>query len=117
MDDPKEFASRLTKAMAARNMKQRDLVEKTLIPKSAINHYVSGRVIPKTDRMYLLSRALRIRPEYLLGSVNEMELPDDIKTAELEYSEFLKKFVSLNEENKHLVIDYTDYVYEKQNRT
>lgn len=67
------IAKRLQKAMSLRNMRQVDLVEKTNIKKSSINQYVSGLVEPKSDRIYLLAKALDVNPVWLSGFDVPME--------------------------------------------
>jgi len=52
-------------AMNIRGMKQVDLVEKTGIGKSAINHYVSGKYEAKQKALYLLAQALDVDEAWL----------------------------------------------------
>lgn len=68
-----ELKNRLRKALAIRNLKPIDLVEKTKIPKSAISQYMSGYAKPKQDRIFLISEALNINEAWLLGYDVPME--------------------------------------------
>lgn len=61
------FTKRLNEAMDIRGMKQVDLVEKTGIGKSAINHYVSGKYEAKQKALYLLAQALDVDEAWLMG--------------------------------------------------
>lgn len=75
------IANRLREAMSLRNMKQVDLVEKTKIPKSSINQYLSGYAEPKSDRVALLAEALDVSPVWLMG------FPVDIDAKPVPYTE------------------------------
>ncbi len=66
-------SDRLKQIMNERKIKQIDLVEMTGIGKSAISQYLSGKVVPKQDKIYLLSQALKINPAWLMGYDVSME--------------------------------------------
>lgn len=70
-----EFHKRLKEMMDNRGMKQKDLVEKTGIEKSLISSYLSGRYIPKDDKVQLIAKALNCDPLWLIGydGINEDE--------------------------------------------
>lgn len=68
------ICKRLKKAMLIRNIKQIELSEKTKIPKSSINQYMSGYAEPKQDRIALISKALNISPAWLIGYDVPMEI-------------------------------------------
>lgn len=68
MSLPKEeLKNRLREALYLRNMKPIELSEKTGIPKSAISQYMSGYAKPKSDRVYLMSKALSVPEAWLIG--------------------------------------------------
>ena len=71
--ESEEIRVRLSQALALRNMKQIELSEKTKIPKGSISQYVSGYVEPKTDRIYLMAKALCVDPVWLMGMDVPME--------------------------------------------
>ena len=60
-------APRLKLALDRNHMKQIDLAEKTGIPKSAISQYLSGKVNPKQDKIYLMAKALNVTEAWLMG--------------------------------------------------
>lgn len=62
-----EFKDRLRKAMDANEMKAVDLCEKTGVPKSAISYYLAGKSEPKSDRLYIIAKALDVSEAWLLG--------------------------------------------------
>ena len=53
-------ATRLRIALGRAGIKQVELSEKTGIPKSAISQYLSGKVKPKQDKVYLMAKALDV---------------------------------------------------------
>lgn len=61
------FATRLKKAMSDKNIRQVELIEKTGIPKSALSQYVSGKFMPKQDRISILAEALDVNEAWLSG--------------------------------------------------
>ena len=69
-----ELKNRLKEALSLRNMKPIELSEKTGIPKSAISQYMSGYAKPKSDRIYLMAKALRVTEAWLIGYDVEMEV-------------------------------------------
>lgn len=64
---------RIRKAMNLRGMKQVDLVEKTGIKKSALSQYLSGKILPKQDRLTALAKALNVSEVWLMGYDVSME--------------------------------------------
>lgn len=66
-------AIRLKKALSLRNMKQVELVEKSGIGKSAISQYLSEKIVPKQDKIYLIAKALNISEAWLMGHDVPME--------------------------------------------
>lgn len=62
-----EFYIRLKKAMDLRKITQKELCEKTGIPKSAMSQYISGSFKPKQERTYLIAKALDVSIPWLLG--------------------------------------------------
>lgn len=66
-------ASRLKKALAHNNMKQIELVEASGIGKSAISQYVSGKIVPKQDKIYILAKVLNVSEGWLMGYDVPME--------------------------------------------
>lgn len=67
------FKDRLNKVMDIKGIKAVDLCEKTGIPKSAMSYYMSGKSEPKSDRLYILAKALDVEEAWLLGYDVAME--------------------------------------------
>ena len=68
-----KLQDRLREALTARKMKAIELSEKADIPKGAISYYLSGKSQPKSDRLYLISKALDVSEAWLLGYDVPME--------------------------------------------
>ncbi|WP_330597700.1 helix-turn-helix domain-containing protein [Zhenhengia yiwuensis] len=54
-------------------IKQTELTEKITIVKSSISQYLSGKVIPKLDKIYLMVKTLGINEAWLMG--HDIEMP------------------------------------------
>lgn len=87
-----EFYIRLKKAMKLRNISQKELCEKTGIPKSAMSQYVSGSFKPKQDRTYLIAKALDVSIAWLLGRDAPIDLKEGEKMQELK--ELLRTYLA-----------------------
>lgn len=66
-------SERIKEALQIRNMKQSELVEKTKIGKSSISTYLSGTYEPKQKNIYLIAKALKVSPAWLMGLDVPME--------------------------------------------
>ena len=70
------FVERLKEAMAAKGLRQTDLVRSTGLHKSKISCYVLGKYLPNADAMSKLSVALGVTPEWLMGKDEKMKTED-----------------------------------------
>lgn len=61
------FANRLKQALEMRDMKPAELASKTGISRSDISNYLAGRYKAKQDKLYPISVALDVLPEWLMG--------------------------------------------------
>lgn len=66
-DRVSDLKSRLKERLKVCGLRPVDLAKKTGIPKSAISYYMSGRSIPRSDRIYLISQALEVSEAWLMG--------------------------------------------------
>lgn len=110
-------AERIKEAMYIRNMKQADICEKTKIPKGSISQYVSGYVEPKTDRIYLIAKALDVSPSWLMGCDVPMEtLTEDNANFSVDMLEdpvfvgYAKKLFRADSKIKDQVYSYIDFL-------
>ena len=70
------FASRLSQALAARNMKAAELSKRTHISEGTISCYVNGRYEAKQNRVRVFAEALNVNPAWLMGYDVPMESAD-----------------------------------------
>ena len=87
------FRERLKTAMAARDLKQTDLCRLTVISNSTMCNYMGGRYEPKSDKIYLLARALNVSEAWLMGLDTDMERTDmspTFRSDEAEVEEYLE---------------------------
>lgn len=77
---PAELRNRLREALADRGMKPIELAERTDVPKSMISYYLSGKSVPKADRVYKMAQALGVNEAWLLGyDVPKVRTPEQKK--------------------------------------
>ena len=78
-------AARLNELMKERHLTQSDIIEltkpylkvsKTTINKANMSMYVSGKVAPAQDKLYLLGRALNVSEAWLMGFDVPKERPE-----------------------------------------
>lgn len=105
-------SDRIKKAMDLRNLRQVDLIERTQLGRSAISQYVSGKVTPKQDKVYLLAKALNVSPAWLMGYDVPMEANSIISTKPNDLNKFLQQSqvifdgetYSLDDEDRELIM-------------
>jgi transcriptional regulator with XRE-family HTH domain len=77
---PAELRHRLREALDGVQMKPIELAEKTGVPKSMISYYLSGKSVPKADRIYKMAQALGVNEAWLLGyDVPKVRTPEQKK--------------------------------------
>lgn len=124
-DAQNTVAYRLRKAMSLRNLKQVDLVERTNIPKSSINQYLSGYAEPKTDRVYTIAKALDVDPVWLMGFNVPMEgakmdwtiMTSNNKADALIPDEFVLEYMRASDEVKSQIKAYADFLLKRDKDT
>lgn len=94
---------RLNEALDKMGVSQTELSRRTGIPKGSISQYCSGYVLPKSDRLYLIARALNVQEAWLLGfDVPMRPLFESLDVSEIKNEEksLLVKYRKLSEEDK-----------------
>lgn len=86
---PAELRHRLREALDDLQMKPIELAEKAGVPKSMISYYLSGKNVPKADRVYKMAHVLGVNEAWLLG----YDVPK-IRTAEQKKNDTLVDVVS-----------------------
>lgn len=117
-----ELKDRLKEALSLRNMKPIELSEKTGIPKSAISQYMSGYAKPKSDRIFLLAKALHVTEAWLIGYDVDMEKElftievanMDVKLSNMEkrMKEYALKLSSLPKDKQEQIMNLIDMLEE-----
>ncbi len=62
-----DFKNRFNKAISAKNIKPVELAQSTGLSKSTISHYMSGYSKPKSDKLFILAKALDVSEPWLMG--------------------------------------------------
>lgn len=93
-------ATRIKKALSIRNMTQTELCAKAKISKSSLSEYMSGKYVPRQDKIFILAQALSVDPVWLWGYDVPMEKVEEpeVKTyspGELQLTEGEKKVLEL----------------------
>lgn len=70
-------AARIRKALSIRNMTQTELCARAKISKSSLSEYLSGKYIPRQDKVFILAKALDVDPVWLWGYDVPMEKPEE----------------------------------------
>lgn len=83
------FKDRINSIMDQKKLRQVDLVNMTGISKSLISDYVNGKFIPKDENLEILSKALEVDANWLVGIDNKYIL----KYSGIEY--LLELFISM----------------------
>lgn len=84
-----ELRDRLKEALEDRGMKPIDLATQADIPKSMVSYYLTGKNVPKADRVYKIAAALEVNEAWLMG----YDVPK-IRTAEQKKNDDLVKVIA-----------------------
>ena len=88
-------AARIKKALSIRNMTQTELCAKAKISKSSLSEYLSGKYVPRQDKVFILAQALNVDPVWLWGYNVPMEPQVEISPTEPQLSEGEKMLLDL----------------------
>lgn len=105
------FSERLNLAMEYRGIKQIELCEKTGMSRALISQYASGKIKKiHSDRLLILSRALCVSEEWLLGMDVAM-LGEKVSVyGEKIEVEFASTYTHLTEDQKEKVLSYMRFL-------
>ena len=110
-------SDRLRYLMETRNLRQADILERiqpycqrygVKIPRNALSQYVTGKVLPKQDKLTILGLALGVSEVWLMGYDVPMEwdAPAPAAGSEQERAGIATLFASLTEENQRRLLDF-----------
>ncbi|MCH1982458.1 helix-turn-helix domain-containing protein [Ruminococcus sp. OA3] len=123
------FKTRFNKALSVKNIKPTELAEKTGLSKSTISHYMSGYTKPKSDKLFILAKALNVSEQWLMGLDAPMERfdPEVLKVQKESRNQYAEKwniqfyekkmldsFSKLNDDNKKKGISYAENLLQNQ---
>lgn len=112
-------ADRLKQLMRERNLRQVDILEKiqpyckrygVKIPHNALSQYISGKVLPKQDKLTILGLALNVSEAWLMG----FDVPQDrisVETQnEIDDQLMLGLFHRLNERGREAALAQLEFL-------
>ena len=107
---------RLKQIMDNRNLKQVDILDMTKpycvkydvkMNKSDISQYVSGKVEPNQEKLFILAKALGVNEAWLMGF--DVPMKKELSSSEAEGDiELIEKFSLLSKRDKQLVMNMID---------
>lgn len=97
-----EFAKRLRSLLDTKKVSAAELSRRTGISEATISRYLSGKYEAKQRSIFVISKALSVSPDYLLGTDNEV------------VENVITLFNSLTEEHRLDAIDYMKYLKSKE---
>lgn len=62
-----DCSTRIRRALEIRNLKQIELSEKSGVKPSALNQYISGKIVPRQKALSALALALNVSETWLMG--------------------------------------------------
>ncbi len=117
-------SERLQSIMATRNLRQADILEMiqpyckkydVKIPRNALSQYVTGKVLPKQDKLTILGLALGVSEVWLMGYDVPMERENPApEPTGSERDEVYTLFTSLSEENQKRLLDFAQVLLKAQ---
>lgn len=126
----KHTAKRLQKALSDMNMKPQELAEKSGVSKSSISQYINGSHVPSNISSGKMAKVLNVNPLWLMGfdvpktsddenfySLQNNDLIIDVTKRlknDVDFTERLRKYLSLLSENKKSVDDMIDLMYMRE---
>ena len=110
-------SDRLKYLMETRNLRQADILERiqpycqkygVKIPRNALSQYVTGKVLPKQDKLTILGLALGVSEVWLMGYdvPMEREVHAPVAGSGQERTKIATLFASLTEENQRRLLDF-----------
>lgn len=102
------FASRLREALDMNDMTAAELHRRTGISEGMISQYLKGEYKAKQDKVYAISQALNVSPEWLMAF--------DDPSPELLAEEVRIVFNSLNSEHQNQALQYLHFLLTQQDK-
>ncbi len=106
-----EIRYRLAELLNAFDLKQHDLAERTGISESVISQYLSGKRLPRQDKIAIIADTFDVEPAWLMGYNIEMSRKEHSKRAEKEYS-LVRRYRQLSERDQQVIDKMIDSMLE-----
>ena len=90
-----ELKDRLREALDHKGMKPADLADITGIPKSMVSYYLSGKSVPRADRIYEIAKVLDVSEAWIMGFDVPMEKEKQVSPDERQLTEGEKMLLDL----------------------
>ena len=90
-----ELKDRLRDALNLKRMKPGELADVTDIPKSMVSYYLSGKSVPRADRIYEIAKVLDVSEAWLMGFDVPMEREKQVSPDERQLTEGEEALLSL----------------------
>ena len=106
-------SDRLKFIMESRNLRQADILEmiepyckqyNVKIARNALSQYVTGKVLPRQDKLTILGMALNVSEAWLMGYDVPMERKEPAAKDEPQRNEFIQLFSHLSPEQRQIVL-------------
>lgn len=68
------FGPRLSKVLSFQQKTQADLAEALKVSRATVSGWCSGKIVPTAEKLQLISRALGVTTDYLLGTEQPMAM-------------------------------------------
>lgn len=113
------ISNRLKLIMSERNLKQVDILNKTLplqikynvrLAKNDLSQYVNGKVEPNQERIFILAKALDVSEAWLMG----FDVPRERIDKKDNVNELINIYQKLNESRKDKVYNFAEYQLKEQ---
>ena len=116
-------SQRLKQILDERNIKQIDIINlakpycdlyKVKLGRNDLSQYVSGKIVPKQNKTYILAKALNVSEAWLMGYDVPREREEtnskntDIYSCNAQNTSFFNKYMRLNETGKEKTEAYVD---------
>lgn len=114
------ISNRLKLLMSERNLKQVDILNKTLplqikynvrLAKNDLSQYVNGKVEPNQERIFILAKALDVSEAWLMG----FDVPRERIDKKDNVNELINIYQKLNESRKDNVYHFAEKQLDEQN--
>lgn len=97
------FKSRLQIALDQNNMKAIDLAKASNLSRGTISQYLSGKIVPKSDRAVTFAKILHVSPAWLMGfDVPDYHVGDDV---------LVERINGLSHSSKEMLKHYIEFLY------